>query len=528
MVAVTDRFRTQPLDWLVVALPALLAALLAAWKLSQRSLWLDEGASLSIASQHGDKLWSAIAHDGGNMLVYYLGLHVLISLFGDGLVVLRLMSVLADGLTAGLVALLALRLFASRGVALVAGALTAVSVGLVFWGQDARGYAAMVTAATLSFYSLVVLVQSEPRYGPPRLAVVGYVLATALSLYIGFDSALLIPAQLLIVVLLGRRVRVVIGALVAVALLCVPLAVLALERGSGQLFWVPPLSLTVLWQTLATLVSAGLPPNFHTTIVTEVAAAVFSGVGLLALVLAWRSRWEDDRAALIVLPCLWLVIPLGLGVAAAAVGEPVELARISILMMPALSLLMAWLFVGPRHGLAAVPGRLGGPSSSLTVGLGVLLLVLALRVAVLVPSYSATPEPWKQVAARVLATTQPGDCIAFYPLDGRMPFGYYVQHASGAAASAPRPLLPAESWSARTPHVEQYRVPSDVAALTRGCSRVWLISSHQGQQHGTPASRRNYAGYQRIQGALGEALGAPVVSHFGYAAQVNVFLYTRS
>ena len=74
------------------------------------------------------------------MSVYYLVLHVLIGLFGDGVWVLRTPSALAGALTAGLTALLALRLFGRR-VALIAGLLTAVSLPLVFWGQSARGYA---------------------------------------------------------------------------------------------------------------------------------------------------------------------------------------------------------------------------------------------------------------------------------------------------------------------------------------------------------------------------------------------------
>ncbi len=528
MSAVPDRrFRPEPLDWLVVALPALLAALLCAYHLGDRSLWLDEGASVSIASQHGAALWRGIKHDGGNMLVYYLGLHVLISLFGDGEVVLRLPSLVADALTAGLVGLLALRLFVSRGVALVAGGLTAVSVGLVFWGQDARGYAAMVTAGTASFYALVVLVQSNPREPVPRLALGGYVVATALSLYIGFDAALIIPAQLLIVFGLRRRILALVCAVVAVAVLCVPLAVLAVERGSGQLFWVPPLSLSVLSQTLDTLVSSGLAPNFRTTIFTVIGAVVFSALGLIALALAWRARWEDEQAALLIVPILWLVVPLVIAVLAAAVGEPVELARISILMMPALSLLLAWALIGPRNGLAAVPGRLGNPSISFATGIGTLAVIFALRLIVLIPSYGATPEPWKQAAARVLAGSRAGDCIAFYPQDGRMPFGYYVQRTPGAAGRAPRAVLPVEPWSSRAPHVEQYGVPASAAALTRGCSRVWLVSSHQGQQHGTPVQRRHYAGYLAVQRELGGVLGHRKVSRLGYASTVTVFLYTR-
>ena len=50
--------------------------------LTTRSLWLDEAATVAIASQHGSALWSAIAHDGGNMLGYYALLHVLVGWFG--------------------------------------------------------------------------------------------------------------------------------------------------------------------------------------------------------------------------------------------------------------------------------------------------------------------------------------------------------------------------------------------------------------------------------------------------------------
>jgi mannosyltransferase len=529
MSAVPDRrFRPQPLDWLVVALPAALAVLLCVWKLPERSLWLDEGASLSIASQHGARLWSAIAHDGGNMLIYYLGLHLLISLFGDGLVVLRGISVLADGLTAGLVSLLGLRLFASRAVAGVAGALTALSVGLVFWGQDARGYAAMVTAGTASFYALVVLVQSDSRDAPARGALIGYVLATTLALYIGFDAVLLLPAQLLLVLLLRRRVRALIGAVGVIAALCAPLVVLAVDRGSDQLFWVPTLSPEVLWQTLVTLVSAGLPPNFRVGVLTVAGVVVFSAVGLIALVLAWRAR-QDREAGLVLVPVLWLVVPALVGVVAAAIGEPIELARISILLMPALALLLAWVLIGPRDGLAAVPGRLGSPGVSFAVGMLGLAVILALRLAVLIPSYSATPEPWKEVAARVLRAGRAGDCVAFYPQDGRMPFGYYVQRTPGAVSRAPRPLLPREPWSARTPHVEQYDVPSAAAlsALTRGCGRVWLISSHQGQAHGREISQRHFDGYEAFRRELSAMFGSPLSSRSGYAAAINVFLYTR-
>ena len=72
--------------------PCLLALILTSIDLSTRSFWLDEGATVAIASQHGSALWNAIAHDGGNMLVYYLLQHVVIGLFGDAAAVIRLPS----------------------------------------------------------------------------------------------------------------------------------------------------------------------------------------------------------------------------------------------------------------------------------------------------------------------------------------------------------------------------------------------------------------------------------------------------
>ncbi|MBV8711618.1 MAG: hypothetical protein JOY56_07550, partial [Solirubrobacterales bacterium] len=98
----------------VVAAPAALALVLCLYELTARSLWLDEAATVAIAGQHGSALWSAIAHDGGNMLGYYALLHVLIGWFGHGALVIRLPSAVAAATCAGIVALLGRRLFDRR------------------------------------------------------------------------------------------------------------------------------------------------------------------------------------------------------------------------------------------------------------------------------------------------------------------------------------------------------------------------------------------------------------------------------
>src|SRR5271165_4796776 len=249
--------RGRRLDLLTIAIPALLAGLLAARELPTRSLWLDEAATVAIASQHGAALWHAFARDGGNMLGYYLAMHVVIGAFGDGAAAIRVPSVIATAATAGLVSLLAIRVF-DRRVAISAGILCAVSLPLIFWGQNARGYALMVAFSTASFVAFAAILTApvtEARTSRPVLAM--YALTTALAIYMGLIAVLIVAAQLTLLPFAGRRARALLVALGAVAVICVPLVVLALSRGSSQLFWVPSPDQHVLGQAARTLTSAG-------------------------------------------------------------------------------------------------------------------------------------------------------------------------------------------------------------------------------------------------------------------------------
>ncbi len=318
------------LDQLTIVLPARLSAVLCAIELGKRSLWLDEGATVGIASQHGAALWHGIAHDGGNMLAYYLLLHLIVGWFGDGSTVIRLPSLIGDAVTAAIVASLGLRLFADRRIALSAGVLSAVSLPLVFWGQDARGYAWMAALGAGSFLALTVIVQRPAGVRAPPGAVVAFGLTTVLGLYVGFDSVLLAGAQALLVLVFFRdRAKLVLGTLAGVAVMCLPLAALAVNRGSSQLFWVPKLSPAVLGQAVTTLTSAGFSPNFHRTSTTAAEVALTGILAIAVAVLAVRHRREHtslESLALIVL-AVWLVVPAVLAVGAALLGEPIELSR---------------------------------------------------------------------------------------------------------------------------------------------------------------------------------------------------------
>jgi mannosyltransferase len=464
------------LDAAVVAGPALLAVALCLYELTTRSLWLDEAATVAIAGQHGSALWSAMAHDGGNMLGYYAVVHVLIGWFGTGAFAIRIPSVVAAGACAGVVTLIALRRF-DRRVALAAGLLTAVSLPFVFWGQDARGYAPMMALVAGSFAAFAEMVERPGRRGP----WIAYVACTALSVYASYVAILALPAQLLVLVWRRDRAwRGVAGAMAICVVSWIPLAVLAATRGSGQLFWIPRPSLTGEKQVILALTSAGFEPNFHPTW----AAGGLAVLTVALIVVAAVRGLRRDAPLGVLLALSWLVVPVLLMWLESLVGQPIFTPRNLLVSLPAVALLLGWL---------VTQSRLAWPA---------LALVIALRVVALAPSYGTSPENWRAATAYVTQSERAGDCLAFYPLDAQMPFAYYTG----------KPVKP---------YIERYDAPR----ISTACTRVWLVVSHQGLPTGPPASRAHYARYVAVRASLARRYGRSVTRSFGYASVIWVQLF---
>ena len=500
------------LDLAAVGVPALLGLALCLIDLNTRSLWLDEAASISIASQHGAALGNALAHDGGNMLGYYGVLHVLIGAFGNGSVVVRLPSALAAGATVALTSLIGLRLW-SRPLALVGGVLTAVSLPLVYWGQDARGYVPMIALVCASFLLLVVAVQ-RPR--PGWALWLGFVAVTVGAVYMGLEAVLVCPAQLVVLIWYRRHAKWLLSALAAAALCCVPLALLAVGRGAAQIFWIPLPNAFTTRQVLLTLSSAGLEPQFYRP-TGEVLLRLTEVLAILsAMAIAWQL-WRSSTRRLASKPVLilsWMVVPPALAWVISELGHSMFEARYLLVSVPAVSLLLAWAMVGlARPGgtqvsaaLARLPShRRWLPSPKRGALVSVLLRTLAglvlvalvtLRALQLVPSYGVSTEPWRAVTKRVLASSRPGDCLAFYPLDTRMPFRYYLP----TGAQPPRSVLPRLGWSNTGPFVEAYATlsPAQLRRVATRCRRVWLVSGHQGRNDGTAGGRAHFARYRDL------------------------------
>ena len=512
---------TPARDLLAIGLPAVLAAVLSMIEITGRSLGFDEGATATIAAQHGSALGSAIAHDGGNMSGYYLLEHVMIAAFGNGELVLRLPSAIAYVATAAVVASIGLRLF-GRGAGFAAGVLCAVSLPLVFWAQSARGYALMVAFVSAAFLMLVIA--AEPRTTVRRpvsdVRIVHWFAFTAfmaLATYSSYVAVLVVPAQLLVLLPSGHRraLRPFLISFGAYAVLCVPLFVLAVRRGSGQLFWVPRPTHRVELQVLESLTSAGLQPSFHRTS-TTILLLVVTSVAVIA-VAGW-ALWSLRRGARVWglgVALAWFAVPVAITFIYSLVAQPLFQPRNVLMSVAPVALLLAAGLTHPRvPRLAAVAA---------------LAALVALRALQLVPSYGVSPEPWQQAAAYVRARARPGDCIAFYPLDGRMAFQYYIGTGRRAGLNAPRSILPIAQWDSVEPYVERYVTlsPGQIARRTAECRRLWFVSSHEGQTDGPAQSLANRARFLTLRARLERAFGRARIVQLGYAAAIHIQLLRR-
>jgi mannosyltransferase len=495
---------------LVYAIPTALAGVLCSYGLSTRSLGFDEAASVTIAAQHGSALGAALAHDGGNMSGYYLLLHVLIGVFGHGLLVVRLPSVVFAAATAGVVARLARTLF-DRRVGLISGILVAVSLPLVFWGQSARGYAPMVALGATSYLAFVSLVRSREQDAPVLGAAIAYGLATSLAVYASFVAVLVIPAQLLMLTRRRRALTPALSALAVCVLSWIPLFVLALSRGSGQLFWVPRPTLKLEKQVLESLSSAGLEPSFHATATTAPLLVLTAVVllGVAATVVVRAARGETLWGHWLVLG--WLAVPVAFTWLESLVGQPIFLPRNVLMASVPVAILLALAITDRR-----VPALVGG---------ALLVALVGLRAVQVGASYGVSPEDWKGATAYVLARSSSSDCAVFYPADGRMAFRYYL--SDPAPRSTPSPILPAAPWGRAPSYVEDYAslTQAQLGVLPARCPRLWLISSHEGQPNGPPGARANYARYLRLRAQLAREYPRRPSARFGYASPVHIELF---
>ncbi|MDH7488585.1 MAG: glycosyltransferase family 39 protein [Anaerolineae bacterium] len=166
-----------------------------------QSLWRDEVDAIRFATQPLSDLMRMFLTPGENGPLYFLALRPWLAVFGDAETGLRSFSAVAGAALVPLMFHLGSRLFGRRAGWLAAG-LTAVAPYAVWYSQEGKMYAWVALLAATSFALLWRGLERGPWW-----AWAGYVLTTALSLFIHYLTALLIPTFALVFLAGLRRWR---------------------------------------------------------------------------------------------------------------------------------------------------------------------------------------------------------------------------------------------------------------------------------------------------------------------------------
>ena len=191
--------------WLLLGLTWLAFALRVAG-ITAQSLWRDEVDALIFATRPLSELLAMFRQPGQNGPLFFLALRPWLAAAGWSEFALRLPSALAGALAVPIFYMLMRRLVHDRKPAAIAALLMATAPYLIWYGQEAKMYAALTVLAPAS---LLLTVEVSRRGGWWRWLLL-YVI-TSLCFYTHLLAALIVPVQALWLLILpsapSRRLR---------------------------------------------------------------------------------------------------------------------------------------------------------------------------------------------------------------------------------------------------------------------------------------------------------------------------------
>jgi 4-amino-4-deoxy-L-arabinose transferase-like glycosyltransferase len=451
--------------WLPPLLLTALAAVVFIWEIGDRSLWLDEATSVTLARRFAADF---PAFSDYNMTLYYGLLYAWMSIgFGESETAVRLLSALAA--TAAVPVFYAVcRRLAGPNVAFFAAFLLIINSFVVYYAQETRGYALLLLLTVLLAW-LVLHALDRPSW--LRWAAVG--LVGVMAFYTHYFAAFIIAAFGLYALLrmdehVRRRLALPTVAVMAIA--TAPLGLAIVIRGACQIGYIDQLTvrgLTAALQEAAGDQGLGRPIDeaFRLGAALLAVYAVLIGIALFFGIRAIRARSPRSDAYLV--PALALAVT-GVGVVVISLLiTPLLVPRYLIILAPWMALLAA---LGARDLRPRWQGALVG---AVLVGLSVLGTVHLYGL----PSR----EEWRQVAATVIEEAQPSDGIVFYSSSGEKPFDYYVRRASAVATAPIQISLPSDNLCQTDDRYDE-RLVAGLARVDPALHRrVWLVLTHEGE-----------------------------------------------
>lgn len=329
----------------VVALAVTVASTIAlSISSSTPSIWYDEAATISGAQRSFYQLGALLSHVDAVHGAYYVFMHLWLGVFGYSPLTLRMPSVLASGVTAGLLVLLGWRIDRLR-TGVIAALIFAVLPRTTYAAAQGRSYAIatlLVTAATLV---IVVAVQQTGGKRSATLLWIAYGALISLSIVVFVYAALILIAHAAFVARHRRTWVPWSVAALASVLLAAPVVLVAAGQ-TGQVGWLQSPTLNDLvvepWSTQNGVMAGA------------VLAAAAAGT-----VVAWR---QNHSAALLLVT--WAVGPI-LIVAAVSLIHPLYYARYVGFTTPAATLLVGAAVAAARFRAAAIVAVVAAAALSL-------------------------------------------------------------------------------------------------------------------------------------------------------------------
>jgi hypothetical protein len=443
--------------WLAVAAITVVTALVMLPGIGSKSLWRDEGFTVSTVLRPWRSLGHLLLDHESNAWLHALMLKAW-SVFGTSPGILRSLSAVGALLSIPAVALAAAKL-ANRRVAIVAALLVACHGSVFFYGQQVRAYAFTVLFAALAALAFTLDVRR-----PSRGALVGFVVASLALVSMNLVAITVIVSMTASLVALPAaqrlwRRRVIATAIVVV--LSMPLALLISTHNEGGLYEV---GLGTFWDVLMVLTGRS----------GVVGVAAFAVLGVLALRSTLRVYRRDGTTFerwVHAFCLLWVIGPFAMAVAV-MLFEPVLSGRYMMISVPGVCIYGAIGLVEyvESWSRAGTPGRVARAGAVAAVAIGSLAGVgLWLR--------GAEVEDWHGAARFVLTEAREGDVVLFANDSVRLFFEYYRNEDFATAPSSPTPIYPPQPWGEYETGDHRYVsfTAEDVRQAAARGERIWVV-----------------------------------------------------
>ncbi len=442
--------------WTSLAVITAFGALLQLHAIAAKSLWLDEGSSITMARLDWFNFLRILWRREMNMVLYYLLLRGWLHL-GDSLTFIRGLSVVFAVAAIPAIFLLGRRM-QGTGLGLISALLLSVNAFQVRYAQEVRSYSLLVLLVIVSTYWFVSAVESGNRRDWNW-----YIATSSLAIYAHFFAVLVVVSHW-VALRMMRQIDPAVWiqdtqtqfrrAARLTALWTLPIWLFIATTGAGPIAWIPRPHLGDVIGLLKKLSG-----NAEISLLTLYSICVIGGLLLGGLAIA---RQKKGAASYVVLAC-WLFVPLTI-VLLVSIARPMFAPRYLIISMP------AWIMLAAAGINALRPRLLAVPVTAAVLWFGIAGVRSYYKI-----DFDIGRNDVRSATSYILENCRPSDGIVFYTVSTRFPYDYYAAHTS--TSTKPDILWPGSNAGVGWRDFMGAPSPARVPDFAAGHGRIWVVTT---------------------------------------------------